>query len=38
VKKLTDIKTEWLMRLDWSRDCKQLICVRGPSDFGLVYD
>lgn len=28
-KKLTDFKTEWLMRFDWSRDGKQLICVRG---------
>jgi len=27
--KLTDFKSEWLMRFDWSRDGKQLICVRG---------
>ena len=37
-KKLTDFKTEWLMRFDWSRDGKQLICVRGrlTSDLFLI--
>lgn len=37
-KKLTDFKTEWLMRFDWSRDGKQFICVRGrqTSDLFLI--
>ena len=37
-KKLTDFKTEWLMRFDWSRDGKQLICVRGrlTSDLFMI--
>ena len=37
-KKLTDFKTEWLMWFDWSRDGKQLICVRGrlTSDLFLI--
>lgn len=37
-KRLTDFKNEWLMRFDWSRDGKQLICVRGrlTSDLYLI--
>jgi len=37
-RKLTDFKNEWLMRFDWSRDGKQLICVRGrlTSDLFMI--
>lgn len=37
-RKLTDFKSEWLMRFDWSRDGKQLICVRGrlTSDLYMI--
>jgi len=36
--RLTNFNSEWLMRFDWSRDGKQLVCVRGrlTSDLFMI--